>query len=411
MKNKKMIPDIRFKGFSEEWEEKKLGEVADQVKSYPLSRKVETENYTGYRYIHYGDIHKKVVDIISNEKILPNIVIDEKKEYELLQKGDIIIADASEDYEGIAEPCIINTIIHDNIVSGLHTIALRLENDYPLFIYYLLKTDIFKKHGYIVGTGIKVFGISFINLVKFKAYFPSLKEQEKIGNLFSKLDNIIELQENKLENYREYKKSMLQKMFPKKDKKVPEIRFKGFSGEWEEKKLGEVAEYRNGKAHERDIDNKGKYTVVNSKFISSDGKIKKHSNTQIEPLYKNEITFVLSDVPNGKAIAKTYYIEKDNKYTLNQRIAALTCKDYINHFFMYYLINRHQYFLRFDNGVGQTNLSKNDVLKFMEKYPSLPEQEKIGSFFKNLDNIIEKQELELENYKNFKKSLLQKLFV
>lgn len=104
----------------------------------------------------------------------------------------------------------------------------------------------------------------------------------------------------------------------------PNIRFKGYTEDWEQRKLGDVAEYRNGKAHENEIDDDGEYIVVNSKFVSTNGEIKKFSNAQNEPLYENEIAFVLSDVPNGRAIARTFLIEKSGKYTLNQRIAGIT---------------------------------------------------------------------------------------
>lgn len=97
-----------------------------------------------------------------------------------------------------------------------------------------------------------------------------------------------------------------------------------FTLEWEQRKLGEVAKYRNGKAHENCIDDNGKYIVVNSKFVSTDGEVKKFSNMQNEALFENEIAFVLSDVPNGRAIARTFLIEKSGKYTLNQRIAGIT---------------------------------------------------------------------------------------
>ena len=157
---------------------------------------------------------------------------------------------------------------------------------------------------------------------------------------------------------------------------------------WEQRRLGDVAEYRNGKAHECFIVDNGKYIVVNSKFVSTDGEIIKKSYKQIEPLFKNEIAFVLSDVPNGKALARTYLVEKDDKYTLNQRIAGLTPLQITDPYFLYILLNRNKYFLSFDDGAKQTNLSINDVKKFLGKYPSFNEQKLIGIFFRNLDSLI-----------------------
>ena len=180
---------------------------------------------------------------------------------------------------------------------------------------------------------------------------------------------------------------------------------------WEQRKLGDVAQYRNGKAHENCIDENGKYVVVNSKFVSTDGEVKKFSNMQNEALFENEIAFVLSDVPNGRAIARTYLIEKSDKYTLNQRIAGITPLNETYPYFLYILMNRHPYFLAFDDGAKQTNLSVSDVMGFETYYPKYSEQQKIGAYFRNLDNLITLHQRELEKLQNIKKSMLEKMFV
>ncbi|MDV8930986.1 restriction endonuclease subunit S [Leuconostoc citreum] len=193
-------------------------------------------------------------------------------------------------------------------------------------------------------------------------------------------------------------------------KKTPQIRFKGFTDDWEERKLIEVANYRNGKAHEKDISEDGDYIVVNSKFVSTNGLVKKYSDEMIAPLSKNEIAFVLSDVPNGRAIARTFLINKDNKYSLNQRIAGITPHADTNSYFLHSLMNRNHYFLRFDDGVSQTNLSKKEVEKWVELYPIYQEQQKIGSFFKHLDDTIALHQRKLDLLKEQKKGFLQKMF-
>ena len=172
----------------------------------------------------------------------------------------------------------------------------------------------------------------------------------------------------------------------------------------------DVAEYRNGKAHENDIDEDGIYIVVNSKFVSTDGEVKKYSNKQNEPLLKNEIAFVLSDVPNGRAIAKTFLVEKSNKYTLNQRIAGITPHSDINPKFLSVTMNRNKYFLQFDDGVKQTNLSLDDMKKFEEFYPRKMEQDKIGEIFSNIDNLITLHQRKCDRLIEVKKSLLEKMF-
>lgn len=93
------------------------------------------------------------------------------------------------------------------------------------------------------------------------------------------------------------------------------------------KKLIDLAYFQNGKGHEKNIDEKGLFIVINSKFISTNGTVKKYCNEQIVPLFKDDILIVMSDLPNGKALAKTFFVKKDNKYTLNQRIGRITVKE------------------------------------------------------------------------------------
>lgn len=191
---------------------------------------------------------------------------------------------------------------------------------------------------------------------------------------------------------------------------TPKIRFIGFNEDWVEQKLSEVASYRNGKAHEKDIADRGMYIVVNSKFVSTEGRVKKFTNRLIEPLYQNEVAFVLSDVPNGRAIAKAFLVEENNRFSLNQRIAGITPNGNIHPYFFYIIINRHQYFLNFDNGVSQTNLTRIEVESFSTKYPYLKEQAAIGNLFQNIDQTIALQRRKHQQTQTLKKSLLSKMF-
>ncbi len=177
---------------------------------------------------------------------------------------------------------------------------------------------------------------------------------------------------------------------------------------WKLLTLRDVVEFTNGKAHEKDIHSNGEFIVVNSKFISSDGKVIKRSNNSPCLAYKHDILMVMSDVPNGKAIAKCFYVNKSGEYTVNQRVAKLTAKTMLPKL-LFYLLNRNSYYLAFDDGIKQTNLRKGEVLDCPLYYPPLPEQKKIAQILSTWDAAIETVEKLIANSQKKKKALMQQL--
>ena len=306
--------------------------------------------------------------------------------------------------QGLTMPATLN--------AGVFNVEIKDENEVDnRYLFQYLKAPFLMDYVDKKATGGTIKHLNQNILVDFPVVLPHKAEQEKIGEYFLAIDHLITLHQRKYDKLTNVKKSMLEKMFPQNGSNVPEIRFKGFTEAWEQRKWGEVAKYRNGKAHENCIDESGKYIVVNSKFVSTNGTVIKHSNMQNEPLAQNEIAFVLSDVPNGRAIARTFLVEENDKYTLNQRIAGITSSENTYPYFLHILMNRHPYFLAFDDGVKQTNLSVSDVLNFETYYPEYEEQKQIGEYFRNLDRLITLHQRELEKLKNLKKACLEKMFV
>ncbi len=241
---------------------------------------------------------------------------------------------------------------------------------------------------------------------------PKLREQQKIADCLSSLDYLIVAEVKKLEALKVYKKGLMQKLFPIEGETVPELRFPEFRDcdEWEETTLEKVADYENGRAHENEISESGKYIVVNSKFISTEGEVKKYTDTANLLAMRGDILMVLSDVPNGRAIAKCYYVDKNNTYTVNQRICKLTPRN-IAGLLLFHVINRNSYFLSFDDGVKQTNLKKDDVLTCPLLLPKDPkEQQKIANCLSELDTLITAQTEKIESLKDHKQGLFQGLF-
>ena len=158
---------------------------------------------------------------------------------------------------------------------------------------------------------------------------------------------------------------------------------------WEIKKSGEVCEFYNGKAHEKSIDENGKYKVVNSKFVSSNGTKAKRTQTAQFPLFKDDIVMVMSDVPNGKTLAKCFLIDKNDTYSLNQRVCAFRTNNFDKRF-LFYQLNRNPYFLAFNNGENQSNLRKGDILNCPLFVPSIKEQKQIVKILDQAFTAIDK---------------------
>lgn len=237
-------------------------------------------------------------------------------------------------------------------------------------------------------------------------------EQQKIANCLSSLDELIAAHTQKHQALQSYKKGLLQNLFPAEGETVPVLRFPEFenAGDWVEAPLENVARYENGKAHEQDITKSGDFIVVNSKFISTNGEVKKYTNEAFCLAKKGDILMVLSDVPNGRAIAKCFFVDENDRYTVNQRICKLSPKKAVG-IMLFYSLNRNPYFLAFDDGVKQTNLRKDDVLNFPLLLPKdFEEQQKIADCLSSLDDLISSHAQKIEDLKAHKKGLMQQLF-
>ena len=191
---------------------------------------------------------------------------------------------------------------------------------------------------------------------------------------------------------------------------VPNLRFPEFQGEWEEYTLQDVVTFSNGKAHENCVNDDGDYILVNSKFVSTNGQVQKRVTSQLSPLHKSQFVMVMSDLPNGKALAKCFYVEEDNKYTLNQRVCSFTSNDGNVSRFLMYQINRNKYYLRFDDGINQTNLKKSEVLSCPVFIPIVREQEKIATLLCKIDKRIATQNKIIDKLQSLIKGIRNDVF-
>ena len=198
-----------------------------------------------------------------------------------------------------------------------------------------------------------------------------------------------------------------------KNQQIPALRFKGFTDTWEQRKLGEITSYKNGGSFENDVVNQGKYELVSLKSVDVEGDLKesgKFINTEVEKLKSGTIVMILSEQAPG-LLGKTAVIPRDDYYVLNQRVAALLPQKSTESFFLSKAINRNgKYFSKRGAGTKVQNISKPNVENFQMFVPNFDEQSKIGTFFKQLDETLSLHQCQLDNYKQLKKSMVQKIF-
>lgn len=404
-KENKLVPKLRFPEFlkDKEWQRTTIGDVGKfyygkSAPKWSLSDDAPTP------CVRYGELYTKFNTII--DKIYSKTNIDPST-LRFSKGGEILVPRVGEVPQDFAKHCCY--LPFENIAIG-EMISVYETNEYPIFYAHYFRT-LWREFAKVVE-GQNVKNLYYINLEPIVVGKPSYKEQQKIAACLSSLDEVITAESQKLEVLKDHKKGLLQNLLPQAGETVPKFRFKEFedSGEWQETTLTQVADYENGKAHEQDIADDGKFIVVNSKFISQDGEVKKFTNTAFLPATKGDVLMVLSDIPNGKAIAKCFLVEEDNRYTVNQRICRITPRN-LNSKILYYLLNRNPYFLAFDDGVKQTNLRKEDVLNCPLLIPENPkEQEKIADTLSSIDELITAQSQKLEALQLHKKGLLQGLF-
>ncbi|WP_139125637.1 restriction endonuclease subunit S, partial [Enterococcus ureasiticus] len=220
------VPVVRFDGFSDAWEQRKLGESFDfPVSTNSLSRAHLNYDEGDIKSVHYGDILVRYTSIleVEHDKIpyITNGLLD-KYRSNLLENGDLIFADAAED-ETVGKAVEVNGIGSDKLVAGLHTIVARpKEKKAKYFLGYYINSNIYHRQLLRLIQGTKVSSISKGNLQKTTVTFPkSIEEQKKIGAFFKSIDDAIALHQRKLDTLKQMKKGFLQQIFPKNGDKVP----------------------------------------------------------------------------------------------------------------------------------------------------------------------------------------------
>ena len=396
-------PIIRFQGYTDDWEQRKLGDVLISLQNNTLSR-ADLSNQSGVaKNVHYGDVLIKFGEVLDVSKEQLPMILDEsvliKYKASFLQNGDIIVADTAED-STVGKCSEIAGLDDEVVLSGLHTIPYRpIEKFATGYLGYYLNSSAYHNQLIPLMQGIKVTSISKSAMQDTDIIYPKSKEEQtEIGKYFQHLDHLITLHQRKCDETKKLKKYMLQKMFPQNGQSVPEIRFEGFTDDWEQRKLGELCEITTGKLDANAMVQDGQFD-----FYTSGIDVYKIDKAAFEGP-------AITIAGNGASVG--YMHLADGKFNAYQRTYVLT--DFLadRQFLNVSIGNELPSKIREEvRGSGIPYIVLNMLTDLIIPFPSQSEQKKIGEYFRNLDNLITLHQNKCEELKKLKKFMLQNMFV
>lgn len=410
-------PAIRFKDYSDDWEQRKFSEmvIIERGGSPRPIDKFITNDENGLNWVKIGDAPEQGNYITKTAEKIKSEGLSKTRE---VHPGDLILSNSM----SFGRPYImaINGCIHDGWLAIRNT-----EKRFDLkFLCTLLGTDSMLDQYKAMAAGSTVNNLNKELVGSTTVSFPKIDEQVKIGEYFANLDNLIALHQRKYDKLQNLKKAMLEKMFPKNGSNVPEIRFKGFTDAWEQRKLGNMMDVTSVKRiHQSD------WTDSGVRFLRARDIVAESKNEEVsEPIFISQEKYDEYSAVSGKVekgdllvtgvgtIGVPMLINSEEPlYFKDGNIIWFKNKNAIDGRFFYHSFKglNIQKFIKESAGTGTVGTY---TIENGKKTPiNLPlqkeEQEKIGEYFSNLDNLIALHQRELEKLKNIKKAMLEKMFV
>ncbi len=400
-------PKIRFEGFTDDWEQRKVGDHCDMFNGdrsskYPNAQDMVSD---GIPFINAGDLEDGHVNLVTCNKIT-------REKYDdlggaKLQLGDIVYCLRGT----LGKNAYIDNFTEGTVASSL--VALRPKNIDGRYLFHILNSDIEYKQRIVHDEGAAQPNLSAKSVSEFIMPVPDIEEQKKVSEFLDELNNLITLHQRKCDETKELKKYMLQKMFPKNGEKKPEIRFSGFAGDWEQRKLSDIAGVYDGVHQTPDYQDEGIMflsveniaTLTSEKYISEEAYERDY---KVRPEKGDILMTRIGDVGTPNVV------ETDEKLAYYVSLALLKPKGIDSHF-----LNNAIQSSAFQHGLRERTLltaipmkiNKDEIGKVDISFPTdVNEQRKIGESFKQLDNLITLHQRKCDEIKEFKKYMLQNMF-
>ncbi|WP_230869102.1 restriction endonuclease subunit S [Iocasia frigidifontis] len=401
------IPELRFNGFEDKWEEHLFKDFTKLSQGLQIA--------IDKRFTEPG---KNREFYITNEFLKPEsktrYYIESPSINVVANKEDVLMTRTGNTGEIVTD---VKGAFHNNFFKIDYCRTVVKKN----FLYYFLNSSRIQKEILARAGSSTIPDLNHNDFYKIVAFLPSLAEQNKIGYLFKELDQSINYEQQKLKKLKQLKLAMLQKMFPKEGEKIPEIRFNGFEGDWDEALLGECGETYTGLSGKTKNDfghGNAEYvtylSVFNNPILYKNGtdRIEIDSN-QNEVMFGDVIFTISSETPGEVGMASVWHQKRKNIY-LNSFCFGYRPQEEFNNFYLGYVLRTNlvrSQFIKLAQGVSRYNISKHKAMNIEFPITSIKEQEKIGKFFKELDENITSHQNKLKKLKQFKQAMLQKMFV
>ena len=390
-------PAIRFAGFTEAWEQRKLGDIFkyEQPQAY----------------------------------IVTSTEYNDKNDIPVLTAGQSFILGYTDELFGIKEASANKpVVIFDDFTTSSHYVDFPFKVKSSAMKLLSLNNQSDDIHcAYNALQNVDYVPVSherhwISTFAKFDVLLPkSADEQKQIGNFLANLDNLITLHQRKYDKLVNIKKSCLEKMFPKNGSSVPEIRFAGFTEAWEQRKLGDMGSTYTGLSGKTKDDfghGNGKFVTYMNVFLNPVSDPDRTESVEIDSA-QNEVHYgdvfftTSSETPEEVGMSSVWLEKSENTYLNSFCFGYRPCED-IDPFYMAYMLRSEAVrnkIVFLAQGISRYNISKTGVMEIAVPIPDLPEQKRIGDYFKQLDNLITLHQRELEKLKNIKKACLEKMFV
>ena len=402
-------PAIRFKGFTDAWEQRKLGDFCemfngDRSAKYPNEQDMVHE---GIPFINAGDLENGCVNLLNANKITTEKYNDLGGAK--LQLGDIVYCLRGT----LGKNAYIDNFSEGTVASSL--VAIRPKNIDGKYLFYILNSDIEYSQRILHDEGAAQPNLSAKSVSEFIIPIPNIDEQKKLSSFFDSLSNLITLHQRKYDKLQVLKKAMLEKMFPKNGSSVPEIRFKGFTDAWEQRKFSDIT-FPAGEKNKENLPLES-YSITNeSGFVPQDEKFE-NGGTMREA--DKRMYYIVS--PNSFAynparinVGSIGYQDTGKSVIVSSLYEVFKTSDDVDDRLLWHWFKSPDFqklIMQLQEGGVRLYFYYDKLCMGQVPLPSLEEQRKIGKLFDTLDHLITLHQRELEKLQNIKKSMLEKMFV